>query len=616
MNFFNNIHNKKKTNKLNVKWLFIIILSSLFLITTFYFFYYIFTPSDSGKVKEIKNSWIFYSKDDPEYRFDSQYINYLPMAKKNETFIMQTLLKDEVADANLVIRGNNQWIKVYLNEQILYDRTDENQQNSPGLSLAVVDLPPNYAGKQLKIEVSSPYENYSGIPPKIYVGKTGPIISFIFSQSVPQVVTMIIAIFLGIGILIYAIFTLYKKKTLDISLLILSCFALVLGFESVSEDILSGVLFEPIVHSTLSDIFNILTSVFLVLYYLSRMIHYKKIYGLFCLLQLSIQLGVLFYSLFTASELTELIPIANVASVISTLVTSLVCVGEAYHNNRFFIACTPWIVLIAIFHCMLYIQPALGIYYSNINWSTILFMLILVIMISYNIVEYIIDFDKHQRTVNFLKTKSELLEQHYDQLRDHIQEISTLRLDFMQNMENLATLIEENQSEKAQNYVQEILTSAQKFEFIFSYSSHQLTNLILARYQEIASKRNINVRFQADLPEVLPVNDDDLTQILIHLLEHSFRETHAIEDPTHRKIYLSLQEKENQLFIRCEHSSNYESNLFSEGITENLDEQEQFDLMMIQDVAERYAGSLTQEKDNEVDRLIIHLTKRKQKKSI
>ncbi|EOH89335.1 GHKL domain-containing protein [Enterococcus villorum] len=616
MKFFNNIHNKKTTNNLNTKWLFIIILSSLFLITTVYFFYYIFTPSDSGKVKEIKNSWVFYSKDDPEYRFDSQYINYLPMVERNETFVMQTLLKDEIKEANLVIRGNHQWIKVYLNDQILYDRTTEKQQDGPGLSLAVVDLPPNYAGKNLKIEVSSPYENYAGIPPKIYVGKTGPIISFIFSQSIPQVVTMIIAISLSIGMLFYAIFTLYKQKSLDLSLIILSCFALVLGFQSVSEDILSGILFEPFVHSTLSDIFNILTSVFLVLYYLSRMIHYKKIYGLFCLFQLTVQLGVLFYALLSSSELTELMPIVNGVSVISTLVTSLVCVGEAYRNNRFFIACTPWIVLIAIFHCMLYIQPALGIYYSNINWSTILFMLILVIIIGYNIIDYITSFDKHQRTVNFLKTKSDLLEQHYDHLRDHIQEISTLRFELIQNMENLATLIEEDQPLKAQNYVQEILTKAQNFEFIFSYSSHQLTNLILARYQEIASKRNIKVQFQADLPEVLPINDDDLTQILIHLLEHSFRETHAIEDPVHRKIYLSMQEKENQLFIRCEHSSNYETNLFSEGITENFDEQERFDLMMIQDVAERYAGSLKQEKDNEVDRLIIHLTKRNQKKSI
>ena len=284
MNFFNNIEYFKKANSLKIKWFFTILLSTLFLMITVYFFYYIFTPSDSGKVKEIKNSWEFYLKNEPDFRFDSNYISYLPTVERNETFVMETILKEEMDDSNLVIRGNNQWIKVYLNDQLLYDRTNEQDQLHPGLSLAVIDLPTHYAGEHLKIEVTSPYENYSGIPPKVYVGNTGPIISFIFSQSVPQVVTMIIAIFLGIGILVYAIFKLYKKKTLDISLIILSCFALVLGFESISEDILSGILFEPIVHSILSDTFTILTSVFLVLYYLSRMKHYQKIYGLFCFL--------------------------------------------------------------------------------------------------------------------------------------------------------------------------------------------------------------------------------------------------------------------------------------------------------------------------------------------
>ena len=38
---------------------------------------------------------------------------------------------------------------------------------------------------------------------------------------------------------------------------------------------------------------------------------------------------------FTPAELPELMPIANIASVISTLVTSLACIGEAYKNNRF-----------------------------------------------------------------------------------------------------------------------------------------------------------------------------------------------------------------------------------------------------------------------------------------
>ncbi|MGX7173885.1 hypothetical protein [Enterococcus ratti] len=613
MNFFNNVSNKKRNNFLTIKWSILLVILLLFLIVSVYFFYYIFTPTESEKVKEIKNSWVFYSKNDPNFRFNSRYISYFPKIKKDETFVMETVLEDELSDSNLVIRENYQWVKIYLDQQLLYDQIKEYKQNRPGLSLAIIDLPPNAIGKQLKIEVSSPYENYACIPPKIYLGKTGPITSFIFSQSVPQVMTLIMALFLGLSTLIYAMLILYKKKTFAPSVIVLSCFALSLGFKSISEDVLSSVFFEPILHSTLSDTFNILTSIFLILYYLSRMVHYKKIYGLFCLFQSTIQLGLLFYSVISSSELIELMPIINTISVISTLVTSFVCIGEAYHNNHFFIACAPWIVLIAISHCMLYIQAALGIY-STINWSTILYMLILIIIIGYTIIEYLIRFEHHQRAVNFLKTKSDLLEKHYEQLRNHIQEIRTLRFEFIQNMENLEQLIKENQPKKAQDYVQEILANAQSFEFIFSYSSHQLTNLILARYQEIASKKNIQVQFQADLPEALPVSDDDITQLLIHVLEHSFRETHAIENPMHRKIYLSMQNHENHLFIHCEHSANYATNLFSQGIAENFDEQEQFDLMMIKDIAERYAGSLTQEKSSEVDRISIYLTKKKQKK--
>ncbi len=101
----------------------------------------------------------------------------------------------------------------------------------------------------MTLTVSSPYQNYAGLPPKVYLGTTGPLISFIYSQSVPQVLTMIIAVFIAIGTFFYTIYLMYKQKRLEYSLILLSCFALALGFEAVSEDILSGILFEPFVHS-------------------------------------------------------------------------------------------------------------------------------------------------------------------------------------------------------------------------------------------------------------------------------------------------------------------------------------------------------------------------------
>ncbi len=96
---------------------------------------------------------------------------------------------------------------------------------------------------------------------------------------------------------------------------------------------------------------------------------------------------------------------------------------------------------------------------------------------------------------------------------------------------------------------------------------------------------------------------------MIHALEHSFRETHAIENPLYRKIYLSIHEQEEHFVICCEHSAHYDTNLFSRGITEELDDQERFDLMMMKDVADRYTGTLTQEKDTFIDRITVQLSR-------
>lgn len=84
-------------------------------------------------------------------------------------------------------------------------------------------------------------------------------------------------------------------------------------------------------------------------------------------------------------------------------------------------------------------------------------------------------------------------------------------------MENLQDLMHTDQT-KAKNYVEKILEEAKNFEMLCSFCNHQVTNLILARYQKLAAKRNIQITFQADLPEELPINDDDLAQLLIHAL--------------------------------------------------------------------------------------------------
>lgn len=605
----NNTYNKKYFFSTKMKWFSIIILSLLFLFSISYFFYFILSPADSDKTKEIQQAWDFYSKDDPETRYNSDYLEKVPQVSKNETFVMETTLTRKLDQANILLKGNHQWTKVQLDQQVLYERTGDATSKNPGLSLAVIDLPDNYAGKKLSIEVTSPYVNFAGIPPKVYIGTASSMVTFIFSKSVPQFLTMIIAILLAVGTLIMAIYIMYKQQRLDLSLIFLSCFALVVGFSAMSEDILSGLLFDPIVHSTLSHLFTVISALLLISYYALRMERYQRLFGIWCLLQIFFSFLPILYALFTPEELPEMMQWISIIRVFSTLVTSLACIGEAYHGNRFFVSCTPWIILIAISHCYLFIQSTLGNYVSTLNWSTILYMIILLVIVIDNISEHIRAVDQNIREANFLKTKTDLLEAHYESLRTHMKEISTLRLDFLDRMTTIQAMLQTSQPEQAENYLNELLDEAQKFEIMTSLSGHSLTNLILARYQEIANKQSIEIHFNAELPRELFVHDDDLTQLLIHILEHSFRESHAIENPLQRKIFLSMRVNDDDLIIHCEHNAHYDTNIFDRGITTELESQERFDLMMIKLVTDKYSGKLTQEKDEIFDRVTIQLSR-------
>ncbi|MDO7878931.1 MAG: hypothetical protein Q6A85_05600 [Enterococcus mundtii] len=139
------------------------------------------------------------------------------------------------------------------------------------MSVSIIDLLEPYVGKTLKIVVSSPYQNYTGLTSKVDLETTIPMISFIFSQSIPQDIAMILAFVIAIGLLIWTSYILYRHNRSDHSLLILTLFSFVLGFESISEYILSSVLFEPIVHSIFSHLFAILTSILIIFYYQSKM---------------------------------------------------------------------------------------------------------------------------------------------------------------------------------------------------------------------------------------------------------------------------------------------------------------------------------------------------------
>ncbi|MCU7699335.1 hypothetical protein ODV97_01735 [Enterococcus gallinarum] len=142
---------------------------------------------------------------------------------------------------------------------------------NPGKTLSFVTLPENYQGQTLRIYVSSPFKNYSGYPAEVFLGSSNALVSYVFRHSIPNIFMLLLTGFISLLNLIYVGIKLVKKRKLLVSKLLFSAFALSAGLEAGFGDILGGLLFNPTINSVMLNVLSIITPMFLIGFYLSKM---------------------------------------------------------------------------------------------------------------------------------------------------------------------------------------------------------------------------------------------------------------------------------------------------------------------------------------------------------
>jgi len=70
-----------------------------------------------------------------------------------------------------------------------------------------------------------------------------------------------------------------------------------------------------------------------------------------------------------------------------------------------------------------------------------------------------------------------------------------------------------------------------------------------------------------------------------------------------------IEEETPVLHLELEDGTEQDCAVIALFSVEELDDQERFDLMMMKDVADRYTGTLTQEKDTLIDRITVQLSR-------
>ena len=125
--------------------------------------------------------------------------------------------------------------------------------------------------------------------------------------------------------------------------------------------------------------------------------------------------------------------------------------------------------------------------------------------------------------------------------------VSLLRHDLRHFLANISAFIDNDETEKAKEYISEVLQSVDQTT-MHKYCKNEIVNMILSSHENEIKANQIELQHSIQIPERLPFSDVDLTSILSNALENAIHAVLPLEAEK-RKIVLDLRMNGEKLLI-------------------------------------------------------------------
>lgn len=363
-----------------------VLVSIITVILTLFSFVFFQLGNDLKKtsVIELKNNWTFFVEHHSDQQLLGENTRRIEFVDPNEALIMQQPLHQSITNPELIVRANHQWVTVLLDNQPIYQYQKTAEQTNPGLLFTTISLPDNYQQKSLRIVTKSPYRYYAGLPAQVFLGPTNGVKHFFLMHSFPQMLILILCL----GISIAAILTLLVRRKLSKKRILLtgllSVFSLLVGIQSSVNNLSTGMLLSPDMLSLCYSLTTIVIPIALTSYYWLRTIAYRKWYLPVIVMEYFMLLITIFSLTTQQIPLPVILQIVSGLNVFLTLYTAMISLLEAASDNRFYVICSPGIVMTAVIHCFFYIQLFIGAANLIVDWPMILFTALSVLICGYH----------------------------------------------------------------------------------------------------------------------------------------------------------------------------------------------------------------------------------------
>lgn len=150
----------------------------------------------------------------------------------------------------------------------------------------------------------------------------------------------------------------------------------------------------------------------------------------------------------------------------------------------------------------------------------------------------------------FMQIKQAQFAKEIESMQRNEKNVSLLRHDMRHFLNNIAAFIENNENDKALDYIHSIVKATEKTTRK-RFCANEIINIIIMSHADSFKDKHIDFRYSISVPSRLPFSDIDMTSILQNALENAMNAVMKLE-PEKRFIRLSISEKSGKLLISVE----------------------------------------------------------------
>lgn len=229
----NNMHTNAKRQRI-ISALFLLLIAGFLLVS------WIVSPTHTSfDVEEVYNLDTVWYNDSGTVKATSLPARF--PYDENGTFTVCTTFPENYDGQvnSLCFRASQTAVRIWVDNELLLEQGHVRSATfflgkSPGSSWVLVRLPEDYAGKELRIELTSPYKNYQGLLPSVYLGTRASLLYHIVHIHGPGLITALILIFLGVLLLLFYLL-LWSRGISNRQILLLGIFGILAGIWMFGE---------------------------------------------------------------------------------------------------------------------------------------------------------------------------------------------------------------------------------------------------------------------------------------------------------------------------------------------------------------------------------------------